>query len=53
MDKNEKEKLKSETLDNLKLKLERKLEKMKSELKVLNFRLKINVDEKCKNSEKN
>ena len=45
MDKNEKEKLKYETLDNLKLKLEKKLEKMKSELKILNFRLKSNVDD--------
>ena len=44
MDKNEKEKLKSETLDNLKLKLEKKLEKVKSELKILNFKLENNVN---------
>ena len=48
MDKNEKEKLKSETLDNLKLKLEKKLEKVKSELKILNFKLENNVNEKRK-----
>ena len=45
MDKNEKEKLKSETLDNLKLKLEKKLEKVKSELKILNFKLENNVND--------